>query len=268
MTMQVSVVFGTYNRAELLARSLEGYLRQRLPLDRLEIIAIDDWSTDDTADVLASYAKRLRIVVVRPPWKEPGTWRDSATILNIGLRAAAGELVVSTHPEVIPGLDSLRAMHARRRERTYHACKAYYLNAAQQAAIDTVDWRASNLAVREMAGFYFDLADLDAPENAYVHAAMDRHRVWDSLLFGAMTRDTWRWFGGLREFEGWGSVDVDFLHRRQALGMENLTELGDETICIHQNHDAQNQGVERDVTRAIAAVPKYERPEDALLSNL
>jgi phytoene dehydrogenase-like protein len=34
------------------------------------------------------------------------------------------------------------------------------------------------------------------------------------------------------------------------------------------SHDVQNQGVERDVTRAIAAVPKYERPEDALLSNL
>ncbi len=266
--MQVSVVFGTYNRAELLTRSLEGYLRQRLPLDRLEIIAIDDWSTDDTADVLATYAKRMRIVVIRPPWKEPGTWRDSATVLNIGLRAAAGELVVSTHPEVIPGLDSLRAMHVRRRERAYHACKAYYLNVEQQAALDTVDWRVSNLAVRTLPGFYVGPADLDAPENAFAHAAMDRHRTWESLLFGAMTRDTWRWFGGLREFEGWGSVDVDFLHRRQALGMENVTELGDETICIHQNHDAQNAGVERDVTRAIAAVPKYERPEDALLSNL
>ncbi|MBY0276510.1 glycosyltransferase family 2 protein [Candidatus Binatia bacterium] len=266
--MKVSVVFGTYNRAELLRRSLDGYLRQRLPVDQLEIIAIDDWSTDDTGDVLADYARRLRIVAIRPPWKEPGTWRDSATILNIGLRAASGELVVSTHPEVIPGLDSLRAMHASQRARAYHACKAYYLNPAQQAALDTVDWRASNLALRALPGFYDGPADLDAPENAYAHAAMDRHRVWESLLFGGMTRDTWRWFGGLREFEGWGSVDVDFLHRRQALGMENVTELGDETICIHQNHDVQNQGVVRDVARAIAAVPRYDRPQDALLANL
>lgn len=268
MTMQVSVVFGTYNRAELLRRSLDGYLRQRLPIDQLEIIAIDDWSTDDTADVLATYARRMRIVAIRPPWKEPGTWRDSATILNIGLRAAAGELVVSTHPEVIPGLESLRAMHARRRAHAYHACKAYYLNPQQQVALDTVDWRRSNLAVRELPGFYDGAVDLDAPENAYAHGAMDRHGVWESLLFGAMTRDTWRWFGGLREFEGWGSVDVDFLHRRQALGMPNVTELDGETICIHQNHDVHNQDVVRDVARAIAAVPKYARPEDARLANL
>lgn len=62
------MVFGTYNRAELLVRSLEGHLRQRPPLDRMEIIAIDDWSTDD---VLATYARRMPIVAVRPPWKEP-----------------------------------------------------------------------------------------------------------------------------------------------------------------------------------------------------
>jgi hypothetical protein len=159
-------------------------------------------------------------------------------------------------------------MHASRRERVYHACKAYYLNRGQQDALDTVDWRGSNLAVRRIPGFYDGPADLDAPENAYAHAAIDRHRVWESLLFGSMTRDTWRWFGGLREFEGWGSVDVDFLHRRQALGMVNQTELDAETICIHQNHEVQNAGVVRDVTRAIAAVPPYERPEDALLSNL
>jgi hypothetical protein len=266
--MQVSVVFGTYNRAELLRRSLDGYVRQRLPLDQLEIIALDDWSSDGTAELLAEYAQRLRVVTIRPPWKTRGTWRDSASILNIGLRAAAGEMIVSTHPEVIPGLESLRAFAEHHRERTYHACKAYYLSAPQQAALDTVDWRRSNLELRRLPGFYLDPADLDAPENAYAHAAMDRHEVWESLLFGAMTRDTWRWFGGLREFEGWGSVDVDFLHRRTALGMANATELGDETICIHQNHEAQNQQVTRDVARAIAAVPVYARPEDALLRNL
>ena len=268
--MQVSVVFGTYNRAALLERSLEGYVRQRLPLDQLEIVAIDDWSTDHTQDVLARYAQRLRIVAIRPPWKTPGTWRDSAAILNIGLRAAVGELVVSTHPEVIPGLDSLALLHAHRRERTYHACKAYYLTPPQQAGLDGVDWRRSNLEVRGLPGFYVGPDDLDAPENAYAHGAMDRHQVWESLLFGAMTRATWRWFGGLREFEGWGSVDVDFLHRRQALGLPNATELGDETICIHQNHDAQDrdQGVTRDVTRAMAVVPVYAKPEDARLSHL
>ena len=266
--MQVSVVFGTYNRAELLARSLEGYARQRLPLAELEIVAIDDWSTDATPDVLARWARELRIVAIRPPWKEPGTWRDSATILNIGLRAASGELVISTHPEVIPGLESLRAMYEHRTERVYHACKAYYLTPEQQAALDGVDWRATNLAVREIPGFYVGPADLDAAENAFAHGAIDRHRVWESLLFGGMTRDTWRWFGGLREFEGWGSVDVDFLRRRQALAMPNRTELAGETICIHQNHDVQNQVVTRDVAQAIAAVPSYETPEAARLAYL
>jgi glycosyltransferase involved in cell wall biosynthesis len=57
----VSVVVPTYNRAELVARSVQSALHQTH--EHLEVIVVDDASTDDTRSVLAAIADpRLRVV--------------------------------------------------------------------------------------------------------------------------------------------------------------------------------------------------------------
>ncbi len=54
----VSVVIPSYNSAATLAATLDSVIGQTWP--RLEIIVVDDGSTDDTAQVLARYAPRVR----------------------------------------------------------------------------------------------------------------------------------------------------------------------------------------------------------------
>jgi hypothetical protein len=79
----VSVVIPTYNRAALLRATLDAILAQTCP--PLEVIVVDDGSTDATPAVLAGYAPRVRAIV-----------QDNAGDLvarNTGLRAAGGELV-------------------------------------------------------------------------------------------------------------------------------------------------------------------------------
>jgi hypothetical protein len=79
----VSVVIPTYNRAAYLAEAIDSVRDQRYR--RLEIIVVDDGSTDDTRAVAARYARAIRYV-----W-QPNSERGAAR--NHGLRLARGEFV-------------------------------------------------------------------------------------------------------------------------------------------------------------------------------
>src|SRR5438034_4668818 len=55
----VSIIIPTYNRARTIERAIDSALKQSYP--NIEIIVIDDGSTDDTGDVLKKYDRRIRI---------------------------------------------------------------------------------------------------------------------------------------------------------------------------------------------------------------
>ena len=72
--MRVSVALCTWNRAPLLRRALASLAALEVPRDvQLEILAVDNGSTDDTPAVLREHADALRLRALREP--EPGLAR-------------------------------------------------------------------------------------------------------------------------------------------------------------------------------------------------
>ena len=81
--MTVSVVIPTYNRAGTIARAVESVLQQTY--GDLEVIVVDDGSTDATPEVLGHFGNRIR--VIRQANAGPSAAR------NHGIRAARGGIV-------------------------------------------------------------------------------------------------------------------------------------------------------------------------------
>ena len=79
----VSVVIPTYNRAGIIGETIENIFQQTYP--NIEIIVVDDGSTDDTVQVLKSYGSRVRWAVQENA--------GPAAARNRGIRMARGEVV-------------------------------------------------------------------------------------------------------------------------------------------------------------------------------
>lgn len=79
----VSVVIPTYNRAKLVQRAIDSVLSQTY--SNMEVIVVDDGSTDDTLRELRSYDGRIR--VLSQPNGGPAAAR------NLGIAHACGELI-------------------------------------------------------------------------------------------------------------------------------------------------------------------------------
>jgi hypothetical protein len=62
MFPRVSVVVPAYNLARFLGRAIDSALAQDWPAEALEVIVVDDGSTDETPQVLAGYGDRIRAI--------------------------------------------------------------------------------------------------------------------------------------------------------------------------------------------------------------
>ncbi len=87
-TPMVSVIIPAYNEEEYIAGCLESVLALDYPKDKLEIIVVDDGSTDDTAKVAGEIAKKNpHLWVMRKPNS------GKADSMNQAIAKAKGELV-------------------------------------------------------------------------------------------------------------------------------------------------------------------------------
>jgi hypothetical protein len=82
---QVSVVIPTYNHGRFIEEAIESVLSQDFPASRMEVLVVDDGSTDDTAERLKKYASRIQYFR-----KENG---GQASAFDFGFARARGEII-------------------------------------------------------------------------------------------------------------------------------------------------------------------------------
>jgi predicted O-methyltransferase YrrM len=107
---KVSVIMPTHNRAELLPRSVKSVLRQTL--SDLELIIIDDASTDDTPAVVRSFAD-ARIVYIRREHNHLEQYRNHGVEdnpRNDGLKVARGRYIAYLDSDDMYRTDGLQIL--------------------------------------------------------------------------------------------------------------------------------------------------------------
>jgi len=109
MTMPISVVIGTYNRARLLKGTLEALGSQEVP-DPLEweIVVVDNNSSDTTPQVVTEFS-RTTAIPVRYVF-EPRQGLSHAR--NRGIEEARGSILAFTDDDVLPAPDWIRQLAA------------------------------------------------------------------------------------------------------------------------------------------------------------
>src|SRR4051812_16228434 len=95
--MKISIVIPTYNRRDLLARTLPTVFDQDFPGGEFEVVVVIDGSTDGTAEMLRHLNPPCGFQIIEQPN------RGQAAAKNVGLRAARGELVLFMDDDILCG---------------------------------------------------------------------------------------------------------------------------------------------------------------------
>ena len=106
---KVSVIIPVYNTEAYLSECMEGILNQTL--EELEIICIDDGSTDGSAEILDFYAEKDERITV---FRQENTGQAAAR--NIGIEKSCGEYIYFMDSDDILCSDALEHLYQRGKE--------------------------------------------------------------------------------------------------------------------------------------------------------
>ena len=100
---QISVIIPAYNEKRNIARCIDSLLSSNYPKEKLEILVIDDGSTDNTLELAKAYEKKGVKVFHK---KNSG----KANSLNYGIKRATGEILATLDADSYVLPDSIRKM--------------------------------------------------------------------------------------------------------------------------------------------------------------
>jgi biofilm PGA synthesis N-glycosyltransferase PgaC len=98
---KVSILVPAYNEEKTIAKTLKSLLRLNYPKNLLEIIAINDGSTDNTLKIMKKFEKYGVKVIDKPNG-------GKASALNAGLKVAKGDIIVCMDADSIVSKNALK----------------------------------------------------------------------------------------------------------------------------------------------------------------
>lgn len=105
----VTVLIPAHNEEKVIGRTVDAMARLDYPADRLEIIVVNDSSTDKTGAILAGKQARypqLNVITISPPLGAKG----KSNALNQGFKASSGEYIVVFDADNTPERAAVRRL--------------------------------------------------------------------------------------------------------------------------------------------------------------
>jgi glycosyltransferase involved in cell wall biosynthesis len=206
--LRVSAIIPVYNGAAFLAEAIESILKQAYaPLD---LIVVDDGSTDATAEIAAGFGPAVRY------FYQPNAGPPAAR--NRGLKAATGDMVAFLDADDLWSKDKLAVQLARL--------------AADPAAQIAVGRRQMIRPARAIDGgpafeeFAEPLVDLNLGSALFRKAVFEKVGRFDETLKHC---DDWDWFMRARELGVPMSIgdEIALFYRRHDRNITNQKDIGD-----------------------------------------
>ena len=105
----ISIIVPAHNEALVIGETLEAILASDFPEGQLEVIVVNDGSTDNTAAIVSSLARTdSRIKLINIPWEMGGRGKSAA--LNVALRQARFEVIGVFDADNQPEPQSVRSL--------------------------------------------------------------------------------------------------------------------------------------------------------------
>jgi len=107
-----SILIPAHNEDKVIAATIESMLKINYPKEKLQIIVVNDGSTDSTKEIIQDYAKKDSRVELFDIRKGEGGKGKSRT-LNQGIKVAKGEIIAIYDADNTPDPNSLRYLVAQ-----------------------------------------------------------------------------------------------------------------------------------------------------------
>jgi len=165
----VSVLIDTYNYGRYVEEAIDSVLAQDFPANEMEILVVDDGSTDDTAERIKKYGTRLQYL------QKPNGGQGSA--FNFGLARARGKIIAFLDGDDYWFPDRLSSVVAEFEKHpeagmVYHPLREYH--------VETGQFREAQFAI--ISGFVpASLADV-ARFDGIMTTSSFRREIIDKLL--------------------------------------------------------------------------------------
>jgi glycosyltransferase involved in cell wall biosynthesis len=103
--VRASIIIPTYNRSKLLDYTLQSISKQTIDLETVEIVVVDDGSTDDTLQIVKKYQKYL---ILKYYFQEDKGYRV-ASARNIGILNSESDVLIFIDCGVLLGSSCIKA---------------------------------------------------------------------------------------------------------------------------------------------------------------